>query len=38
MHWRGFDGGQEAHDALDEFFGRIRAEARDLRPGAVVRA
>jgi hypothetical protein len=38
MHWRGFDGGQDAHDALDEFFGRIRAEARDAQPGAVVRA
>ena len=24
--WRGFDGGQEAHDALDAFF--------DRRPGA----
>jgi len=26
-HWRGFDGGQDAHDALDEFFARVRAEA-----------
>jgi Family of unknown function (DUF5947) len=26
--WRGFDGGREAHDALDEFFTRVRAKAR----------
>lgn len=25
--WRGFDGGQEARDALDAFFGRVRARA-----------
>lgn len=25
--WRGFDGGQEAHDALEAFFERIRARA-----------
>jgi len=30
--------GINAHDALDEFFGRIRAEARAAQPGAVVRA
>ncbi len=29
-HWRGFDGGQDAHDALDEFFGRVRAEAKTV--------
>ncbi len=23
--WRGFDGGQDAHDAIDSFFGRLRA-------------
>jgi hypothetical protein len=26
--WRGFDGGREAHDALDSFFDRVRARAR----------
>ena len=26
--WRGFDGGQEAHDALDAFFDDVRARAR----------
>jgi len=26
--WRGFDGGAEAHTAMDEFFDRIRARAR----------
>jgi hypothetical protein len=26
--WRGFDGGSEAHEAIDEFFGRVRARAR----------
>lgn len=26
--WRGFDGGREAHDELDAFFGRVRARAR----------
>ena len=28
--WRGFDGGQEAHDALDAFFDRIRARAESV--------
>jgi hypothetical protein len=37
-HWRGFDGGQDAHDALDELFGRIRTDARDARTGAFVGA
>ena len=27
MLWRGFDGGQEAHQALDEFFAAVRARA-----------
>ena len=31
--WRGFDGGQEAHDALDAFFDRIRGRAGSLRAG-----
>jgi hypothetical protein len=26
--WRGFDGGREAHDALDAFFERVRSKAR----------
>jgi hypothetical protein len=26
--WRGFDGGREAHDALDGFFARVRSRAR----------
>jgi hypothetical protein len=25
--WRGFDGGQDAHDAIDSFFDRLRARA-----------
>ena len=29
--WRGFDGGQEAHEALDEFFADIRDRARPAR-------
>ena len=28
--WRGFDGGQEAHDALDSFFDRVRTRARPV--------
>jgi hypothetical protein len=28
MLWRGFDGGQEAHEALNEFFERVKARAR----------
>jgi hypothetical protein len=27
-HWKGFDGGREAHDELDAFFARVRARAR----------
>jgi hypothetical protein len=26
--WRGFDGGSQAHAALDRFFDRVRHEAR----------
>ncbi|HEY3672374.1 MAG TPA: DUF5947 family protein [Acidimicrobiia bacterium] len=37
-HWRGFDGGQDAHDALDEFFRRVRTEARTLAPEVVAGA
>ena len=29
--WRGFDGGSEAHDALDAFFADVRARARPAR-------
>ena len=25
LHWRGFDGGTEAHEAIGEFFDDIRA-------------
>jgi hypothetical protein len=29
--WRGFDGGREAHDKIDAFFGGLRARARPRR-------
>ena len=29
--WKGFDGGTEAHAALDEFFDRVRTKARPLQ-------
>jgi hypothetical protein len=33
--WRGFDGGREAHDALDAFFAGVRSRARPVSvPGA----
>jgi hypothetical protein len=28
--WRGFDGGREAHDAIDAFFARVRARSRPV--------
>jgi hypothetical protein len=28
--WRGFDGGREAHDAIDAFFSRVRARSRPV--------
>ncbi len=28
MLWRGFDGGREAHDAMDEFFARVHKRSR----------
>lgn len=31
--WRGFDGGSEARQALDEFFKEVAAKARPARPG-----
>ncbi|MFE3598752.1 DUF5947 family protein [Streptomyces sp. NPDC059142] len=30
--WRGFDGGQEAHGAIDAFFERVGARSRPARP------
>jgi Family of unknown function (DUF5947) len=30
--WRGFDGGQDAHDAIDDFFADLRERARTLPP------
>jgi hypothetical protein len=30
--WRGFDGGQEAHDALERFFDRVRTRACPIGP------
>jgi uncharacterized protein DUF5947 len=32
--WKGFDGGTEAHAALDAFFDRVRAKARPARAAA----
>jgi hypothetical protein len=32
--WRGFDGGTEAHAALEAFFGRVRSKARPTRAAA----
>jgi hypothetical protein len=31
LHWRGFDGGAEARDAITSFLGRVRGRARPLR-------
>jgi hypothetical protein len=28
--WRGFDGGREAHDAIDAFFARVQARSRQV--------
>jgi hypothetical protein len=33
--WRGFDGGREARDAMDEFFARVQARSRPAPPVAV---
>jgi hypothetical protein len=35
MLWRGFDGGQQAHQAMDEFFAAVRQRSR---PAATVKA
>jgi hypothetical protein len=32
LHWRGFDGGAGARQAIDEFLGRVRARARPRQP------
>ena len=34
LTWRGFDGGQEARDSIDEFLGTVRARAKQLAPEA----
>ncbi len=31
LHWRGFDGGEEARRAIDGHFGRLRARSRPVR-------
>jgi hypothetical protein len=33
--WRGFDGGREAHDAMDAFFAQVRARSRPAPPVAL---
>jgi hypothetical protein len=33
-HWRGFDGGAEAHAVLEEFFERLRRDATDVAAAA----
>lgn len=33
--WRGFDGGREAHDRIDDFFETLRQHARPRRVGAL---
>jgi len=30
MHWRGFDGGEKAHEEIDAFFARMRDQGRDV--------
>jgi Family of unknown function (DUF5947) len=34
LHWRGFDGGDEARAAIDEFFARLEARAEAISAGA----
>ena len=34
MHWKGFDGGQEAWEAIDGFFDSLRTRARPVRDPA----
>lgn len=33
LHWKGFDGGEQAHRAIDAFFADLRARSRSVRPG-----
>lgn len=30
IHWKGFDGGQEAWEQIERFFGNVRARAREI--------
>jgi hypothetical protein len=32
MHWKGFDGGQEAWDAIDGFFDAVSERSREVDP------
>jgi Family of unknown function (DUF5947) len=32
LHWKGFDGGEEAHAQIDAFFDRLRARSKALQP------
>jgi uncharacterized protein DUF5947 len=34
LHWKGFDGGQEAWEAIDGFFSQLRERARPVRERA----
>ena len=34
IHWKGFDGGQEAWEEIDGFFERIRGRARQIEAGS----
>jgi hypothetical protein len=34
MHWKGFDGGQEAWDAIDGFFDAVKERSREVEEGA----
>ena len=34
MHWKGFDGGQEAWEAIDGFFDAVRERSRPVEAGA----
>jgi hypothetical protein len=33
MHWKGFDGGEEAWEAIDGFFDAVRERSREVDPG-----
>ncbi|MFI9550645.1 DUF5947 family protein [Nonomuraea endophytica] len=34
IHWKGFDGGQEAHERIEEFYSGLRGAARLFEPEA----